>query len=181
MFTLYVDADSCPRNLRQIILKAVVRRNLSVYFVADRVLKDVEQAYQQHTNALRYEAKKQGLDDQSSLREIKSSINQVQVEKGDDSADDWIVDHAEPPAIAITHDIPLAGRLVEKGITVLDDRGNTYTKENMAERLSIRNTMTEFRELGIFSEQHSRMNGKQTKAFSDSFDALLTSMLKQYS
>ncbi len=103
------------------------------------------------------------------------------MEKGDDSADDWIVDHAEPPAIAITHDIPLAGRLVEKGITVLDDRGNTYTKENMAERLSIRNTMTEFRELGIFSEQHSRMNGKQTKAFSDSFDALLTSMLKQYS
>ncbi len=181
MFTLYVDADSCPRNLRQIILKAVVLLNLSVYFVADRVLKDVEQAYQQHTNALRYEAKKQGLDNQSSLREIKSSINQVQVEKGDDSADDWIVDHAEPPAIAITHDIPLAGRLVEKGITVLDDRGNTYTKENMAERLSIRNTMTEFRELGIFSEQHSRMNGKQTKAFSDSFDALLTSMLKQYS
>ncbi len=99
MFTLYVDADSCPRNLRQIILKAVIRRNLTVYFVADRVLKDVEQAYQQHTNILRSDAKKQRVDDQIALREVKSPINQVQVEKGDDSADDWIVEHAEPPAL----------------------------------------------------------------------------------
>ncbi len=180
MLTLYVDADSCPRNLRQIILKRVMKERIPVFFVADRTLKDVEQAYQMHTSELRSAEKNQGEKDSLALRSVKSPIQQVVVKKGDDSADDWIVAHANPPSLAITHDIPLAGRLVQKGIVVLDDRGKTYTEENMAERLSIRNAMTEFRELGIFSEQHDKMGSKQTKAFSDAFDAMLTRLMKQY-
>lgn len=103
----------------------------------------------------------------------------VIVKPGMDSADDWIVENASLPALAITHDIPLASRLVEKGLIVLDDRGKTYTRENMAQRLSVRNAMTEFREMGLFAEKHERMGNKQIKAFSDAFDSLLTAMLKQ--
>ncbi|NCC63989.1 MAG: hypothetical protein EOM15_04975, partial [Spirochaetia bacterium] len=123
MLKLYVDADSCPKNLRQIILKAVIRNNLETYFVADRTLKDVQLAYQQHTRELRVSAKQKGLNDEAILREIKSKISSVVVEPGADSADDWIVEHAQLPALAITHDIPLASRLVERGLVVLDDRG----------------------------------------------------------
>ena len=177
MLKLYVDADSCPKNLRQIILKAVMRHNLETYFVADRNLKDVQIAYQEHTKTLRRQAQEKGV---SNLREVKSSINIIVVEPGMDSADDWIVEHALLPSFAITHDIPLASRLVEKGLIVLDDRGKTYTKENMAARLSVRNVMTEFREMGIYSERHASFSPKQVKAFSDAFDAQLTALLKQY-
>lgn len=180
MFKLYVDADSCPKNLRQIVLKAVMRHSIPSFFVADRVLKDVQAAYQAHTAELRNEARKeQGLGEDA-LRSIKSPITMVVVEAGMDSADDWIVEHSQLPCFAITHDVPLASRLVEKGMVVLDDRGKTLTGENMAQRLSLRNAMTEFREMGIFAEKHEPMNGKQIKAFSDAFDTLLTSMLKQY-
>jgi uncharacterized protein YaiI (UPF0178 family) len=180
MLKLYVDADSCPKNLRQIVLKAVVRHSLPAFFVADRVLKDVQTAYQAHTAALRSAAQEeQGLDEMA-LRAIKSSITMVVVDPGMDSADDWIVEHSELPCFAITHDVPLASRLVQKGMVVLDDRGTTLTSENMAQRLSVRNAMTEFREMGIFAEKHTPMNSKQVKAFSDAFDTLLTSLLKQY-
>ncbi|NLE15361.1 MAG: hypothetical protein GX626_05765 [Spirochaetales bacterium] len=179
MLKLYVDADSCPKNLRQVVLRAIQKKNLVSFFVADRPLKDIEIAYQEHTTELRKAAKAAGESDEMALRAMKSPISMVIVKPGMDSADNWIVENATPPAIAITHDIPLASRLVEKGLTVLDDRGKTYTRENMAQRLSVRNAMTEFREMGLFAEKHERMGNKQIKAFSDAFDSLLTAMLKQ--
>lgn len=179
MLKLYVDADSCPKNLRQVVLRAIMRKNLISFFVADRPLKDIEIAYQQHTSELRKAAKEAGEIDEMTLRAIKSPISMIIVKPGMDSADDWIVENASLPALAITHDIPLASRLVEKGLIVLDDRGKTYTRENMAQRLSVRNAMTEFREMGLFAEKHERMGNKQIKAFSDAFDSLLTAMLKQ--
>ncbi|MGE4583851.1 MAG: DUF188 domain-containing protein [Sphaerochaeta sp.] len=180
MLTVYVDADSCPTNIRSIILKAVMRHNLPSYFVADRPLKDVQKAYQDHTKQLREAARARIEAGDDNLRAIKSRLCMVVVAPGMDSADDWIAEHCTAPAFAITHDIPLADRLVEQGITVLDDRGNTFTKENMAQRLSIRNAMKEFREMGVFAEKHAKVGPKQIKAFSDAFDTLLTSLLKQY-
>lgn len=170
MFTLYVDADSCPKNLRTILLRRIMKDSLAAFFVADRPLKDVQLAYEQHTASLRSEAKKQGIEE---VRSITSSIVNIVVPPNTDSADDWIVEHAAPPCLAITHDIPLAARLVEKGIPTIDDRGGIFTPEEMAERLSMRNAMKEFREMGIFSEKHKPMGPKETKAFSDTLDTML--------
>lgn len=179
MVTLYIDADSCPKNLRTIILRAAAKHNLTAFFVADRPLRDVQQAYEEHTAALRKQAKSDGVVDSLELRSFQSNIKNIVVEKGPDSADNWIAENAENPAIAITHDIPLASRLVEKGIDVLDERGTTFTQNNMSERLSIRNAMTEFREMGVFTEKHASMGPKQVKAFSDAFNTLLFTFLKQ--
>lgn len=179
MVTLYIDADSCPKNLRTIILRAAAKHDLPAYFVADRPLKDVQQAYEEHTAALRKQAKADGVESDIELRSRMSSIKNIVVAKGQDSADDWIAEHAESPAIAITHDIPLASRLVEKGIPVLDERGKTFDRNNMGERLSIRNAMTEFREMGVFAEKHASMGAKQVKAFSDAFNTILFTFLKQ--
>ncbi|MDT4763145.1 DUF188 domain-containing protein [Sphaerochaeta sp. PS] len=170
MFTLYVDADSCPKNLRTILLRCIVKNNYAAFFVADRPLKDVQTAYEEHTVQLRKQAEQNGVED---VRSVKSQIVSVVVEADMDSADNWIVEHATPPCLAITHDIPLAARLIEKGIPVIDDRGGVFTPENMAQRLSIRNAMKEFREMGIFSEKHKSMGPKETKAFSDTLNAML--------
>ncbi|HKM06636.1 MAG TPA: DUF188 domain-containing protein [Sphaerochaeta sp.] len=170
MFTLYIDADSCPKNLRTILLRCIVKNDYAAYFVADRPLKDVQTAYEQHTAKLRFEAEKAGVGD---LRPITSKIVNIVVAADMDSADNWIVDNAMLPCLAVTHDIPLAARLVEKDIPTIDDRGGVFTKENMAQRLSIRNAMTEFREMGIFSEKHKPMGPKETKAFSDTLNSML--------
>ncbi|MGB4407384.1 MAG: DUF188 domain-containing protein [Sphaerochaeta sp.] len=170
MFTLYIDADSCPKNLRTILLRCIVKNDYAAFFVADRPLKDVQTAYEQHTAKLRSEAGQRGIGD---LRSITSKIENIVVDSDMDSADNWIVDNATLPCLVVTHDIPLAARLVEKDIPTIDDRGGVFTKESMAQRLSIRNAMKEFREMGIFNEKHKPMGPKETKAFSDSLNTML--------
>lgn len=173
MFTLYVDADSCPKNLRVILLRCIAKNGYRAFFVSDRPLKDVQLAKQEQTALLRKQARLEGVTDALALRSIKSEIESIVVEPGMDSADDWIVENAELPCLAITHDIPLAARLVERDIPVIDDRGGIYNKENMANRLSVRNVMTEFREMGIFSQKNKPMGPREVKAFSDSLNSVL--------
>jgi uncharacterized protein YaiI (UPF0178 family) len=172
MFELYVDADSCPKTLRTILLRRIMKEDVPAFFVSDRPLKDVLQARQEHTAMLRSEAKKQGISDPKELRAVRSRIEGIVVPPGPDSADNWIVEHAKAPSLAVTHDIPLAARLVENGISVIDDRGGIYDRENMAYRLSVRNMMTEFREMGVFAQKNRPMGPKEVKAFSDSFDSM---------
>ena len=56
----------------------------------------------------------------------------VIVETDSDSADDEIVNLAQEEILP-SLDIPLIDRLAEKGVLVLDDRGNIFTKENIKE------------------------------------------------
>ena len=75
-------------------------------------------------------------------------IKLIQVGKGDDVADKYIVDHVDSGDIVITADIPLAAFIVEKGATGINPRGELYTEENVQERLSMRDFMKELRDTG---------------------------------
>ncbi|NLZ76824.1 MAG: hypothetical protein GX911_02520 [Spirochaetales bacterium] len=174
MVELYIDADSCPKPLRAIILKAVVNRSLKAFFVADRPLKDVLKAYEEHTALLR-----SGIGHEEERRMTRSPITMVVVESGDDRADRWIVDHAPQDSLAVTRDIILADLLVQKGVVVLDDRGGVFTDENIAERLSLRNAMTTLREYGVFAEKHKPIGPKEIREFSAAFDREVTKALKR--
>jgi uncharacterized protein YaiI (UPF0178 family) len=152
---LYVDADSCPKALRSIILKSVVNRKIKAIFVADRVLQDVVKVEKTHHLA-----------------------KMIVVEKGDDSADDTLVELAHEGALAITRDVILADRLAELGLIVLDDRGGVFTKENVKERLSVRNMMNELREYNIYAEKTKPMSAKEIQLFANAFDRELTKVLQ---
>ncbi len=171
MKKLYVDADSFPVPFRQIILKRVIKDDLTAIFVADRHLKDVELARDQHSALLRDPYR--GKVEKEELRKIKSTISMVVVETGANSADDYIVENITAEDMLITHDIPLADRAVSKGALVLDDRGNTYTTENIKARLSERDMMTEFRSLGLQLESQGRMTEKVKTEFANAFDKAL--------
>ena len=160
---LYVDADSCPRQLRSIILKAVIRCRIPSLFVADRSLPDVVQAASR------------GLHNDSGSPLVQMLV----VHKGDDSADDMLVELGVSGALAVTRDIPLASRLAELGMVVLDDRGGIYTKQNVGERLSVRNMMTELREYGVFAEKTKPLGPREVQAFANALDRELTRMVKQ--
>lgn len=175
MFNIYVDADSFPKELINIVLDRAIKESSylgEIVFVSDRVIREVRNTSERHTFLLR-----EGLE-KDERRNIKSNIKYIVVEKGLNSADDKIVEIAKLPSFAITHDIPLALRLVEKGLTVLDDRGNIYTEENIRERKSERDFFTQLRECGLESNINRPINSKTINKFSSSFDSLINSYKK---
>ncbi len=156
---IFVDADSCPKPLRAIMLKAVVKRKIPSVFVADRELPDVLKVEKSH-------------------KKEPFLLKMVVVEKGDDSADDALVEIVRPGSLAVTRDVILADRLAQKGVTVLDDRGGVYTAENVKERLSIRNMMSELREYNMYVEKTKPMGPKEVQLFANALDREITKIQK---
>ena len=94
------------------------------------------------------------------------------VAAGSGAADDSIVDRAEPGDLAVTRDLPLAERLADKGLRVLNDRGEVFTAENARERRSLRDAAAELRALGLAPEspRRSSWGPRELKAFADALD-----------
>jgi uncharacterized protein YaiI (UPF0178 family) len=97
---------------------------------------------------------------------------------GDGSADNRIVELANAGDLAVTRDIPLAERLVDKGICVLDDRGRVYTEENIRYCRSLRDFSVGLAENGMGIVRTANYGKKELKAFADSFDRELTRLKK---
>lgn len=165
--TIWIDADSLPKSLRPIIMKAAVRLGAAAFFVADRPLKDVQAFIADDTYRVRCE--------HDGDKSYKSDIHMIVVESGSNSADDHIVENASQYDLCITHDIPLASRLLEKKCIVIDDRGGIYDKSNINALLKNREVNNTLREYGVFSQQMSKTTtSASVKQFSDNFDRVLT-------
>jgi uncharacterized protein YaiI (UPF0178 family) len=106
-------------------------------------------------------------------------VSSVRVEGGPDVADDHIADHAEPGDLAITADIPLASRLVEKGVKTIDPRGTEYSEENIGERLSVRDFMDQLRSTGVETGGPRAWGQKDKQAFAATFDRLVTKLARK--
>jgi uncharacterized protein YaiI (UPF0178 family) len=144
--TIFVDADSCPVRVRQIIEKAAHRRQVALRFVAAIDIPVSRSPW----------------------------VSMVLVESGPDAADDEIVSQAKAGDLVVTRDIPLAARLVEGGIDVINDRGTHYTEENIRPRLSERDFMAELRAMGLESAKDRSFSAREIQAFSATFDRELT-------
>jgi uncharacterized protein YaiI (UPF0178 family) len=96
----------------------------------------------------------------------------------DGAADDYIVEHAERTDIAVTRDIPLSLRLVEKGVTVLNDRGVLYTADNIRERLSLRDFNLALNEAGCVPDKTAVYSRRDINNFANCLDRVITKMLK---
>lgn len=147
---IWVDADSCPRQVRDIIQRASERLLLPLVFVANRPIPATKSA----------------------------RLSMIVAEAGPDAADDYIVDHAEPGDLAITRDIPLAKRLVDLDIRVINDRGTVYTAENVGERLSVRNMMLELYRNGLMPERTGQFGKRELQDFSNALDRELSKLTR---
>ncbi len=148
---IWIDADACPRVIKEIVFRASERLELPVVLVAN-----------------------QGLSKHHSRM-----VTSVVVSDGFDVADDYIVEHAAPGDLVITADIPLAARIVEKGAIGLDPRGERYTEENVGERLSMRDLMQELRGAGMIQGGPGQFGNTDRQRFASSLDTILTRMLKR--
>ena len=77
--------------------------------------------------------------------------------------------------LVITGDIPLAADVIEKGGTVLNPRGELYTKENIRDRLNMRDFMETMRASGLdVRGGPPPLNNSDKQTFANQLDKLLT-------
>jgi uncharacterized protein YaiI (UPF0178 family) len=103
----------------------------------------------------------------------RAGVEMIICPNGDNSADDRIAELAENGDLAITRDVPLAKRLVDKSISVINDRGRAFTKENINELLSIRNFVTGLADNGLEAERTANYGKKELKVFADALDKVI--------
>ncbi len=150
---IWIDADACPKMIKEVIFKACTREKIPVTLVAN--------SYMQIP--------------------LAPMINLIQVEKGADVADFYIFKHCEVEDLVVTADIPLAKLIVDKGAIAINPRGEIYTEENISERLSMRDFMTELRDSGVVTGGPAPLGAKDKIAFTNSLDRLMTKMIKKLS
>jgi uncharacterized protein len=142
---IWVDADACPNVIKDILFRAAEREQVNVTLVANAWIR---------TPASRF-------------------IRSIQVPGGFDVADDEIVRRVEPGDLVVTQDIPLAAFAIEKGALALHPRGEMYTKDTIAQRLSMRNFMEELRGSGVDTGGPAAMHPRDRQAFANALDAWL--------
>ncbi|MDR2596085.1 MAG: DUF188 domain-containing protein [Treponema sp.] len=148
---ILVDADSCPKAARDLAIRRAAKLKLRIIFAANRAIPGIGNA------------------------EMEICPNR------ENSADDRLVELSQEGDIVITRDVPLAKRLVEKGVSVLDDRGRVFNYDNINEMLSLRNFTVSLAENGLGIERKAGYGKKELKYFADNLDRILTRSFKQYS
>src|ERR1700678_4079377 len=118
---IWVDADGCPGEIKDMLYRVAKRRKILVTLVANQPLRIPPSAF----------------------------ISSVRVGEGMNVADRRIVELAAPGDLVITADIPLAADVVAKGGQALNPRGELYTDANVGERVAVRNLVDGLRGGGL--------------------------------
>jgi uncharacterized protein len=142
---IWVDADACPRAIKDILFRVADRTKISVIFVANQRLRLPN----------------------------STCIQLIQVGQGADIADDEIANKCEAGDLIITADIPLAARIVEKGAWALDPRGTMYDKNNIGQILDMRNFMDTLRGSGVETGGPSSFGQRERFKFANELDKFI--------
>ena len=153
---ILVDADSCPREARDMVLRFSVRLGIKTIFAANRPIPGLHGS---------------PLDKETVFMEL--------CPPGEGAADNRIVELAQSDDLVLTRDLPLAERLVEAGVTVLDDRGRVFTKENIRTLRSLRDFVVGLAENGLETERTASYGKKELNALANSLDRELTRLKRQ--
>jgi len=142
---IWVDADACPRAIKEIVFRASVRKAVEVTLVANQWMP----------------------------RPSSALIRIIQVEQGPDIADDMICDLCAAGDLVITADIPLAARIVAKGAYGLNPRGEFYDGRNVGQKLAMRDFMDNLRGSGIETGGPAALSAQDREKFANRLDAFL--------
>jgi len=147
---IWVDADACPGEIKEIIIRAAHKRSIKTIFVSNKAISIPDSPF----------------------------IFTVKVPQGSDVADEYIAERAEKKDLVITQDIPLAAILVPKEAVVISIHGVLFTPNNIGERLSVRNFMHELRATGVQTSGPKPFSNKDKQKFANTFDQQLIKLLK---
>ncbi len=147
---VWVDADACPKVIKEILFKAAQRTHIHTTLVANHAMSIPPSEY----------------------------IQFIHVPSGFDVADDEIVKHIESGDLLISSDIPLADEAIDKGAVVLSPRGELLTKENIGARLNMRDFLDTLRSSGIDTGGQAAMSASDRQHFANQLDKILTKALR---
>ncbi|MEJ2692948.1 MAG: YaiI/YqxD family protein [Candidatus Thiodiazotropha sp.] len=142
---IWVDADACPKVIKEILFRAAERVGISLTLVANQPISIPKSRY----------------------------IQTIQVAAGFDVADNHIVQQTQADDLVITADIPLAAEVIAKGAMALNPRGELYTEANIRERLVMRDFMDTLRGSGVMTGGPAALNLADRQAFANQLDRLL--------
>lgn len=148
---IWVDADACPKVIREILFRAAARTGVPLTLVANQSLQ---------TPPARH-------------------IRTLQVAPGFDVADNEIVRRVAAGDLVVTADIPLAAAVIATGALALSPRGELYTRENIGARINMRDFMDTLRGSGIHTGGPPPLNRADRQAFANHLDRLLASRAGQ--
>ena len=148
---IWVDADACPKVIKEMLFRAAKRTTVPVTLVANRLL---------HVPSSEY-------------------ISALQVPDGSDVADAEIIRRLEVGDLVITADIPLAAEVIEKGGHALDPRGEMYSSETIEGRLTMRDFMDQLRASGIETDGPPALSQRDRQQFAKHLDHYLMPLAKQ--
>jgi uncharacterized protein YaiI (UPF0178 family) len=147
---IWVDADACPGEIKELLFRAANRTKTNVTLVANQPLRTPRSEF----------------------------IDSLLVPSGMNVADRRIVELTGAGDLVITADIPLAAEVVAKGGHALDPRGELYTDANVGERLAVRNMLDQMRGDGQITGGPANFNAKDRQAFANQLDRWLTANRK---
>lgn len=143
---LWVDADACPKAVKEVIYRAAARMKIQTTLVANQFLTVPKSPY----------------------------IRAIQVPGGFDVADAHIVAEIGTGDLVVTADIPLAAEVVSLGAVALNPRGTLYTEENIQSHLARRNFMEELRATGTITGGPLTLARTDIQSFANQLDRYLT-------
>ena len=146
MAMIWVDADACPKAIKEILLRASKRTGIEITFVANHHI-PIPSGY--------------------------PKVKSVTVSTGFDVADDLIEEQSEPNDLVITQDIPLADAVLTKGAKVINTRGQSLTKENIKQRLNMRDFLETMRSSGVQTGGPKALGPREIQDFANVLDRWL--------
>ena len=142
---IWVDADACPKAVKEILFRVAERTTILTTLVANQFLQ---------MPASRY-------------------IKFLQVSSGYDVADNEIIKRMMIGDLVITADIPLAYEVLEKGGHAINPRVELYSQDTIKDRLSMRDFMDTLRSSGIDTGGPTALNSRDIQAFANQLDKFL--------
>jgi uncharacterized protein len=143
---VWVDADACPAQIKEILFRAAERAQVDTVLVANHALRVPKSRF----------------------------IKAKQVESGFDVADARILANLSAGDLVVTADVPLAAQVVAAKAFALNPRGTFYTPDNVQDHLARRNFMDALRSAGETTRGPPALNKTDIQAFANELDKFLT-------
>ena len=150
LLIIYVDADACP--VKDEIYRVAARHRLLTRVVTNSWLR------------------------LPNLPLIELSI----VSESLDAADDWIVKNIVAYDIAVTADIRLAARCLEKSAVVLSPNGKPFDDRNIGSALATHDLMANLRERGEVSGRNPSFTNGDRIRFMDSIEKAIQTATRTF-
>jgi uncharacterized protein YaiI (UPF0178 family) len=144
--TVWVDADACPVEIKEILFRAAERTRVRTVLVANHALRVPKSPF----------------------------IEAKQVQAGFDVADARILAGLSAGDLVVTADVPLAAQVVAAKGLALNPRGTLYTPDNVQDHLARRNFMDSLRSSGEPTRGPAPLNRSDIQAFANELDKFLT-------